>query len=462
MKRILFIDAGDPYKKIQERFYPLWPSYLASYVEKHIGQFEFRYMSSLSIEKELKSFKPHLVAISSVSSNYNYAIKYSRIVKNYGLPVIIGGIHISSLPNNLTKDMDVGCIGEGGYTFVELICHYLNYGEFKSEGLGDIKGIVFRDNGRLKLTTSRPLCESLDELPHPKRSVIGYHRWDTMLTSCGCPYKCIFCSACRYWKNIRYASSEHVMEEIAELADNGVKVIKFYDELFISNKKRLMVIADSIVKNKFRRKLKFACWARSSSITPEVVEILKSMNIVAVAMGLESGCNRTLKYLKGENVTVEINRHAVYLLNNAGIQANASFIIGSPDETEEEIMQTYNFIKRNRLDAVTVNPLIPFPGTPVWEYAAKKNLVFDDMDWDRIFTISLSERLNNEKIAVILKKFYRLCLIKRLKALPKSPWLAEAPRYAILKLAWQVLKLGKFFANAFHYLSCCFRKGGRR
>ena len=434
----MFIDAGDPYKKIQERFHPLWPAYLASYVDKQLGTGKFKFhLMSLNIKKELMSFKPHLVAISSVSPRYNHAIKCAGIAKNFGIPVIIGGIHISTLPNTLTKDMDIGCIGEGGDTFVELLQHYVNYGEFKPERLGDIKGIVYHENGGLKLTSGRTICKSLDELPHPKRSIIDYHRTDTMMTSRGCPYKCPYCAVTLYWDKISYASPEYVVEEISELVENGTKIIKFYDDLFITNKKRLKAIADRIIENNLHRKVRFTCWIRSDSITAEVAEILKSMNMVSVEIGLESGCERSLNYLKGGSVTIEDNWRAVNLLKDSGIQTNATFIIGSPDETEEEIMQTYNFIKECRLDTVTVNRLVPFPGTAIWDYALKRNLVSTDMDWSKIYAINLSERLNLEHLTSLLKKIRRLCLIKRVKALPKSPWLSEAPR---IVTSWYVGK----------------------
>lgn len=451
MKRILFVDAGDPYTKLQDRFYPLWPGYLAHYVEKHLGTDKFKFrLLKFSIKKAINSFKPHLVAISSVSINYNQAIKCASISKNFGLPVIIGGIHISNLPQTLTKDMDVGCISEGIETFMELMRHYLDYGEFQTQRLGDIKGIVYHDNGSLKLTPSRPIIRSLDELPHPKRSIIGHHRSATMITSRGCPYRCIFCSVSRYWDKISYSSPEYVMEEIDELIYNGTKIIRFYDDLFTSNKKRLKILADKIVEKGYHQKVKFACWARANTITPEVIDILKSMNMVAVEMGLESGCERTLKYLKGGNVTVEQNRLAVKLLKKAGIQANGDFIIGAPDETEEEIMQTYNFIKEIRLDTVTVNPLTPYPGTPVWEYAIKRSLVSCDMDWSKIKSVKLSEKLNEENLSALLKRFHRLSLINRLKALPRSPWLVDAPRIIALKLAGKTLKFGNSLAKTFH------------
>ena len=101
MMRVLFIDAVDPISELSQRFVPLWPAYLAAYFEAQIGpnRFEFR-LSKGKIENEFKSFKPHVAAISSVTMNYSHAIEYARIAKKFGLPVVIGGIHISFMPGS--------------------------------------------------------------------------------------------------------------------------------------------------------------------------------------------------------------------------------------------------------------------------------------------------------------------------------------------------------------------------
>ena len=449
MKRVLFVNAVDPISEVENRYRPLWPAYLGAYTEKHLGvdKLEFRFMTG-EFEEELKSFKPNIVAISAVSQNYNYAMKYASITKEYGLAVLMGGIHISYMTHCLTKDMDVGCIGEGEETFLELMRHYLEFGNFFPVGLARINGIVYHDNGKLVRTPDRSMLHSLDQLPHPKRSIIGYQSHDYMFTSRGCPYRCVFCASSRYWKKVRWASSEYVIEEIRELIENGVKTISFYDDLFAANKKRLQQIADMAVANGFHRRVNFTCSCRANMITPDVVKALKSMNVVSVGMGLESGCDRTLGYLK-ENVSVKDNWQAISLLKDAGIQANASFIIGAPDETEEEIMQTYDFIKKSRLDFIDIYTLTPFPGTPVWENAAKRNLVSDDMDWSRLnvnldvnkdLAIFVSERLSRQQLLLIYKKFRKLRFYRMLKALPTSPWLRDLPKVAFRTVTEKLLR----------------------
>jgi radical SAM superfamily enzyme YgiQ (UPF0313 family) len=195
--RVLFAHMQNNLSWNETRFHPLWPAYLASSVERHFGPeaIELR-LASKDARSEIASFKPHIMAIGSVSSRFNDAIDWARISKQNGLSTIIGGIHISLMPQCLTEDMDVGCIGEGEETICDLLVHFLEYGSFVTKRLADIIGIVYHENGKLTRTPARPMIKPFDKIPHPKRSLIGYQRYDYLLGSRGCPYKCVFCGIC--------------------------------------------------------------------------------------------------------------------------------------------------------------------------------------------------------------------------------------------------------------------------
>lgn len=458
MVRVLFIGAIDVFSDEENRLRPLWPAYLSSYIRKHLSWegFEFKFTNS-RIEYHLRTFKPNIVAISSVSKNFGYAAKYAGMAKKCGLPVIVGGMHITMLPQCLTEDMDIGCIGEGEQTFCELMRLFVETGRFDAGHLAKINGIIYRDDGRLIRTPKRVPLKSLDELPHPDRSVTGYGRRAYVYTTRGCRYKCVFCACTSHWGTVRYASPDYVLEEVRELVDHGVRIIRFNDDNFAANKQRLLKISSLIVKHGLHRKARFTCWCRSNNVTPDVVRALRNMNVVSVKMGLESGCDRTLDYLKG-NVTVRDNWNAVNLLKDAGIQVNADFIIGAPEESVDEMMQTYDFIKNSRVGFVDVNVLAPLPGTPIWEYAEKKKLVSDNMDWRKIeFKFSknghevpiLCETVSRRQLQKIYRQFLRLRFYKTLKAIPHSPWLNEFPILGMKRLLGKLARAGATLAPGF-------------
>ena len=99
-------------------------------------------------------------------------------------------------------------------------------------------------------------------------------------------------------------------------------------------------------------------------------------------MGLESGSERILNYLKGGTVTLEQNKNAVNILKKHKFVVDASFIIGSPTETKWGCLQTLNFLKRSKIDGGETYVLLPFPGTDVWKYGKQRGLLNDYMDWN--------------------------------------------------------------------------------
>ena len=445
---ILCASAIDPHSEDHTRYKPLWPAYLSAYLKRHRedSQAVLTYFSG-DLSADIRAVRPDILALSSVTQNYGIARDMARTAHSAGIPVVVGGMHISSLPSSLSPDMNVAVIGEGEETFNQLLESYIEHGAFVQSHLLDIPGLACREGGLLHVTAERPLIPNLDDLPHPDRSITGYGRErDYVYTARGCPYACVFCGSHAHWKHVRYSSAAYVMEEIVELAEHGVRTIRFNDDNFPAHAARLEEISRLVVKAGLHRKVRFSCWARANDVTEDTVQAMKAMNVVAVVMGLESGNDRVLAALKGK-ATVAQNRKAVDLLRDAGIQASADFIIGSPDETEEEIMDTYRFIRDSRLDFVTVNVFSPLPGTPVWKLAQERGLVSDTMDFGRCnfkfgsapgSALQLSEALTYEQLSALYRKVKRLAAVRTLRALPRSPWARELPGLAARRLAGKV------------------------
>jgi anaerobic magnesium-protoporphyrin IX monomethyl ester cyclase len=448
--KVLFTSAINPYSLAENLYEPLWPAYLTAFAEKELGagSIDFIYDAG-KIEELLQKHAPDVLAISSVTQNFKFAEQYAAAAAARKIPVVIGGMHISSLPVALTPHMNVGCIGEGENTFCQLLRIFIDKGAFNPADLHAVPGVAFMDKDRLVETPLAAQRLAIDQIPHPKRSLIGYRRRGYVYSARGCPYNCVFCSCARFWGKVRYASPEYILEEINELATHGAQVIRFSDENFVANSPRLIRIAELIREQGLHKKIKFSCWCRANNVTPEIVGTLKSMNVVSIKMGLESGSDRILDYLKG-GVTVAQNERAVTLFKDAGIQTNADFIFGAPDETLDEIEQTYRFIKKSRIDLFDVDIFSPLPGTPVWEYAKKRNLVSDKMDWGRLnykfnqdtaTAIHLSEILTYEQLLRMSRRFKRLRTFRTLIALPRSPWLNELPGLVVRRISGRIRSL---------------------
>lgn len=440
--RVLFINAIHSTVEVEQRHPPLGLGYLASALMKHFGKdyFKFRIIDRV-VQKEFKQFRPDIIFISSVTQNFDIARSYANFIKQeQQIPVIIGGIHISMMPYSLKSDFNVGVIGEGEEAIVELMEIFLRKKRFSSEDLCKIKGVIFRDKDTIQFTEPRPAMKDIDSIPMPARDLLKIDKHTYMFTSRGCPYKCAFCASTRFWPNVRFFSAEYVLKEIRELVDKyNVKLISFYDDLFIANRRRLIEISSLLKKDKKLKKIHFTCNVRANLVNDEVVQSLREMNVLSVNLGLESGCERTLRYLKPK-VTLEQNISAVRTIKRHGLACNGSFIIGCPQETRDDILETYKFIKNIPINLTDVYVLTPYPGTPIWEYAKSRGLVSEDMQWSKLDVnfhnnyrqaIIVSETLSRQEIIKLFKKFYRLRFFKNIIGIITHPYLMDLPKMAI-------------------------------
>lgn len=454
--RILLFHAINPFVEAQNRYPALGLGYLLAILERELGaEVEVR-LEEWGLEETIRDFKPDLLCLSSVTQNFNLARAYAEIAQHAGLPVIVGGYHITELPENLTDAMDVGVIGEGEYTLLELVDLFRRRGAFPKEELAEIRGIVFREGEELVKTPPREVIgrktKSLDELPMPDRRMMRVRPHSNMLTSRGCPYNCSFCASTHFWPSIRYFSPEYMMEEIRSLRDNyGVRYITFHDDLFIANVKRLEAFHELVMKEGLPKQgFRFSCASSATRITDDMARMLKEMNFVSVSMGLESGNQEVLTRLKGRAFRVEINEEAVRTLHRHGIHPHASFILGERHETLEQMEESYEFIRRNPLSLVNIYVLTPLPGTPVWQDALSRGLVSEDMDWDRLNisfeldwrnVILVSEAVERRDLHAMYLRFKRLRLLKYARAISHHPFQMDLLEYGRAKLVESAYRL---------------------
>ena len=402
MIRLLFVRPA--YKsRLSEWKYPsLGIGYLSAFLKKHMANIQVLLADELAGDNVMEITvreNPDVVAISSTTLEFSQTMTIAEDIKRkLNLPIVIGGVHISALPFSLPDCCNVGVIGEGEMTLLELMVLFDRDRAFTPESLGNISGIVYHKGKELTFTTNREFISNLDEIPMPDRGLFsgkyvepmahfssGFGRGHSLLTSRGCPYKCIYCGSSHFWKKLRFHSAKRVLDEIKLLIDvYKVDYINVFDDLFMASKNRLAEIVDLVEANGINEKVAFGCQAHVNHIDEEVLSLLKRMNVVYLGFGLETGSEKVIRYIKNNVVSVKTNSDAITLAYTAGFKVGSGFMIGNPYEEEDDLKQTYEFVLKHPMHACQPYLTTPLPGTKLWEFAKKEGSVSDDMNWSRI------------------------------------------------------------------------------
>ena len=410
---------------------PIGLLYLATYLHKKIPQARIKIID-INFEDIVEStikFNPDFIGISAFTVKYNIARNYAKKIKEFlKVPIIIGGVHISSAPQSFDKEaFDVGVMGEGELTFEELAKLFLENKSFPKKELKNINGLVFYDN-KLIITQPRELI-NLEMVPVPDRTLLhlGYFKPKIsqhkiysdekvietgMLTSRGCPFKCTFCSTTMFWRKVRYHSVEHVIKELKDLHQNyGVNYIIIFDDMFTANKKRLEQIYEAMVNQNLIGKIKFSLSLRVNVVNEEILKLLKKINVITINFGFESGSNRVLTYLKGESVNINMSKNAIKLAKKYNFNVCGSLMMGSPGETKEDMIKTLKFMDFMILNGVNecwCGVTQPLPQTALWDYALKNKIL--NIDFNQWETLDPSyvhtPRLLDKSVSK--NEFYRL------------------------------------------------------
>ncbi len=362
--------------------------YISSYLKRYGNGIEV----SVSFKSDdtsgiIRTIRPDIVGLTATTETFNEVVMIGKEIKDsFNLPIVIGGTHITILPKSLPCWIDAGVIGEGEQTLLELLESYRENGVLIDE---KIKGITYWEGQHLRQTEERELIEPLDRIPFPDWDMLGLSKAGPghILTSRGCTFKCVFCASASIWRKIRFFSPEYVVNEIKTIVEKfGRKDILIYDDLFTANSNRIQRISELICQEGLDKAVRFECLSNVNHFSPEMASNLKKMNVHRISFGMESGSPTMLKYLKKGTVTTEKIRNAVKAGVDNGMEVLGSFIIGTPGETEEDMMMTYNFIKDLKLTETGINVATPFPGTELWDYAVSKGHIKNEWD-DSIYAM---------------------------------------------------------------------------
>jgi radical SAM superfamily enzyme YgiQ (UPF0313 family) len=333
---------------------------------------------------------PRLIGITGTTvafcSMRRVAEDAKRVLNN--VITVVGGAHVTAMPEETMKTpyFDIGVIGEGEITFLELLERIKKAGGLFE--LENLDGIVYRQNGQIRRNKARAFIDDLDALPLPARHLLptlnvyrptpaSYRNLPlgVLITSRGCPSRCTFCDRGVFGNRYRERSAKNVVAEIEELVNKfGAREIRFFDDTFTFNRQRVLDIC-VLLKDKGIR-IPWTCLTKVHNVDEDLLEEMKDAGCWQVLYGLESGDDRMLKLLKKGN-TVADNERAVRLAHKVGLSVRADFIAGTPGETLESLKRTLDLAIRLKVDYAHFNKFIPFPGTELYSMLIQEGFKFD-------------------------------------------------------------------------------------
>lgn len=321
----------------------------------------------------VKTYRPDCIGISALTLTLFRAARMARAIKEIDsrIHITFGGPHVTVYPLETLSFPYVDSVvpDEGEITYPELVMALdggkLPYG---------VKGVYFKDKRKIVTNEKRELIKKLDFLPFPDKTQLDKNNYffvsnkaepsTTLISSRGCPYKCIFC--CSPHELYRQRSPYNVVDEMEECMKNGIRIFNFMDDIFNLTKKKVVGISREIIRRNL--KIEWTFVGRVDVMDREMLEIARESGLVRIFFGIESGSDEILKYLK-KGFTAAEAQSAVSLCKDLGISVTGLFVLGTPYETQDQVKKTVRLACELDLDAAQFFPLLPGPGTELYRKA---------------------------------------------------------------------------------------------
>ncbi|MGN0241251.1 MAG: B12-binding domain-containing radical SAM protein [Candidatus Weimeria sp.] len=345
----------------------------------------------VSVYEELNGSVPYnrlfkdtdVFCISCMTSNVLRGYELCDIIhKKSKARVIMGGMHVTALPEEGARHADQVITGEGEKVILDVV------------------------EGRRteKIVQGIPIC-NLDEVPFPDYSILRTPcEAANVISTRGCPFRCTFCTTSRMFSPYRQRSVDNVIDEIRMYKRLGFKYMNFEDDNFTADKDRAKEICRRMIKENLTFKETFFFGRTDMAKDPELLQLLHDAHLTRVLIGIESLNQQALNDIhKGQNI--QDIKDAAAACRDYKIRLIASVVLGLDADTKEDIRRSVQFAKD--IGAYQLQPAIltPYPGTPVYEDMVKSGRMITD-DWSRFDMMNVTFRPKNMTPWELQEEFY--------------------------------------------------------
>ena len=369
MPRLLLINPSNTHKGLGNvratAFPPLNLPYIAAVTPNHyhievldenIEPFEYR--------------EADIVGITAYTATVNRAYEVAQIYREKGIPTVMGGIHVSMMPEEALNYCDTVVIGEAESIWPKVLEDF--------------------EAGKLQ-KQYKGTWANLENLPFPRRDILRtpYYQWGSIQTSRGCPMNCTFCSVTAFnGRRFRRRSLDAVLEELKQIPQKRILLV---DDNIIGHGKQDLEWTHAFFARILEKGIKKIFFAQSSILfgeDPELIRIASKAGLKIVFMGMESINPKTLQsYGKSINLKrLQQNRYQELInrIRKEGIACLGAFILGGDEDNLSVFHSTQKFIKSSHIDVLQITKPTPLPGTKLRKTLQKEKRLFKQdlpKDW---------------------------------------------------------------------------------
>lgn len=331
---------------------------------------KFERLDDGGVLDRVRRFRPDVVALTAMTNEILPAARVADLVKQLspGIATVIGGVHVSVLPEETLVEFPVfdhGVLDDGEVTFRELVETLARGGD-----AGAVPGLVTRERGQPRRTAKRPRTMDLDSLAQPAWHLLPAAPRYLVSTQRGCPLHCPFCVNPN-GRRVRQRSVERVVEELREITGRfGAGQVVVCDELFTLDAERTHRLLDGMIAAGLPAKLRWTACTHARFLDRDLLAKMKAAGCVLCEVGIETGDPDVMSKM-GKAVTLERVRAVRRDAAEVGLPFGALMILGHPGETWESARRTIDFAVELNAEQTLFGIMVPYPGTKVAEMARR-------------------------------------------------------------------------------------------
>ncbi len=419
---------------------PAWVAYLAGAV-KAGGYADVVFVDAMTnhlddeqVRERIAAIKPDIVGATAITPAIYKAERVLQIAREVDpkIVTVLGGIHGTFMYPQVLKEapwIDAIVRGEGEQVFLNLV-QAVDSGEWLQRR-SMVRGIAYAVDGKVIATPAEPPIKDLDRIK-PDWGILD---WDQYIYipmgvrvaipnfARGCPFTCTFCSQWKFWRDYRVRDPKKVVDEIEALVrDHQVGFFILADEEPTIHRKKFIQFCEELIERNLP-----VLWGINTRVTDilrdeALLPMYRKAGLIHVSLGTEAAAQLKLDRFNKET-TVAQNKKAITLLRNAGIVAEAQFIVGLENETAETLEETYAMVQDWKPDMANWAMYTPWPFSDLFRELTDKVEIYDFEKYNFVTPIIKPDAMDRGELLDRVMRNYRRFYMR--KSFLEYPWIRD-------------------------------------